>query len=199
VGSGVSRTIAAKNRAAGLSGRFTFDGRGNWTSSVSSGLNVTVSSQGVDFDNIMGGHVRPSIQHHETLGPPVMAPWRPRFSLRGLFRSSTAIPDGMTRIQGTGAQFASQRRLTRHFGSHGADFGARTAAQYQRQADRFLTGTRDSNTLERTRPNGDVVRFNTRTNEYGVVSRSGIIRTYYRPDPSIHGHQTNMGYFLYGR
>ncbi|WJY20396.1 RHS repeat-associated core domain-containing protein [Fontisubflavum oceani] len=46
VGSGVSGTIAAKNRAAGLSGRFTFDARGNWTSSVRGGLDVTVSTNG---------------------------------------------------------------------------------------------------------------------------------------------------------
>ncbi|WJY20394.1 RHS repeat-associated core domain-containing protein [Fontisubflavum oceani] len=46
VGSGVSGTIAAKNRAAGLSGRFTFDARGNWTSSVRGGLDVTMSTNG---------------------------------------------------------------------------------------------------------------------------------------------------------
>jgi filamentous hemagglutinin len=49
--------------------------------------------------------------------------------------------------------------------------------------------------LEKTRPNGDVVRYNPATDEFGVVKPDGTIRTYYKPDPARHGRPTNLDYF----
>ncbi|ASV88650.1 putative large secreted domain protein (plasmid) [Ochrobactrum quorumnocens] len=39
------------------------------------------------------------------------------------------------------------------------------------------------------------MRYNPVTEEFGVVSSSGDIRTYYRPDPTVHGWPTNLDYF----
>ena len=97
--------------------------------------------------------------------------------------------------RGTGARFGNNARRQDHFNRHGGDFGATSATQYEAMADGFLTGRRQSGVLERVRPNGDVVRFNPATNEFGVVSGDGTIRTYYKPDPAVHGHATNLDYF----
>jgi RHS repeat-associated protein len=97
--------------------------------------------------------------------------------------------------QGTGARFGDNAKLQDHFNRHGGDFGATSARQYDTMADGFLTGPRQSGVLEKIRPNGDVVRFNPTTDEFGVVSGNGIVRTYYKPDPAVHGHATNLDYF----
>ena len=49
--------------------------------------------------------------------------------------------------------------------------------------------------LEKVRPNGDIVRYNPAINEFGVVSSKGDIRTYYKPDPAVHGKGANLDYF----
>jgi len=39
------------------------------------------------------------------------------------------------------------------------------------------------------------VRYNPATEEFGVAQGNGTIRTYFKPDPSIHGYATNLDYF----
>jgi filamentous hemagglutinin len=92
-------------------------------------------------------------------------------------------------------RFASDGQLQDHFNRHGGDFGARTAAEYEARANTFLNGPRGPGVLEKTRPNGDVVRYNPATDEFGVVKPDGTIRTYYKPDPARHGRPTNLDYF----
>ena len=91
--------------------------------------------------------------------------------------------------------FGDARKLADHFARHGADFGAANAAAYERQAGNFLTGPRNSETLTKIRPNGDIVVFNPNTDEFGILSRSGVIRTYYKPNRTVHGYPTNLDYF----
>ena len=60
--------------------------------------------------------------------------------------------------------FNSPAQLLDHFQSHGGDFGAKDAEDYQRMADEFLGGVIASHVLECTRSGvrkGDVVRFDT--------------------------------------
>ncbi|WP_221035127.1 hypothetical protein, partial [Pseudomonas syringae group genomosp. 3] len=96
---------------------------------------------------------------------------------------------------GNGAKFADQAKLDDHFARHGSDFGAKSAVEYQAQADKFLTSPKPTGVLEKARPNGDVVRYNPNTDEFGVVSSGGSIRTYYKPDPAVHGKGSNLEYF----
>ncbi|HEY3940443.1 MAG TPA: hypothetical protein VGL97_23650 [Bryobacteraceae bacterium] len=95
----------------------------------------------------------------------------------------------------TGAKFTDDAKLQSHFEDHGGDFGARTEAEYQQQASDFLTRIKPQGVLEKIRPNGDIVRYNPATEEFGVLSKSGAVRTYYKPDPAIHGYPTNLDYF----
>ncbi|WP_259665730.1 hemagglutinin repeat-containing protein [Rhizobium binae] len=95
---------------------------------------------------------------------------------------------------GVGA-FGSVAKLQDHYNRHGNDFGAKSAAEYQAQAKAFLGGPITPGILEKTRSNGDIVRYNPTTDEFGVVSSGGIIRTYYKPDPAVHGKGSNLDYF----
>jgi RHS repeat-associated protein len=91
--------------------------------------------------------------------------------------------------------FASDALLQSHFEDHGSDFGATTAAEYAQQADTFLNGPLESGALEKIRPNGDIVRYNPASEEFGVATADGTIRTYFKPDPAIHGLPSNLDYF----
>jgi hypothetical protein len=92
--------------------------------------------------------------------------------------------------------FASPYLLEDHFDSHRSDFDAASEEEYEDLADEFLGGRRRDSTLEckRTR-NGDVIRYDTATREFGIVSHDGIIKTYFKPNPAIHGEPTNLEYF----
>ncbi|WP_311970482.1 hypothetical protein [Pseudomonas baltica] len=79
---------------------------------------------------------------------------------------------------GSGANFADQAKLDDQFARHGSDFGAKNKLEYQAQADKFLTAPKPAGVLEKARPNGDIVRYNPGTDEFGVVSSGGSIRTY---------------------
>ncbi len=96
---------------------------------------------------------------------------------------------------GGGSKFADQAKLDDDYARHGGDFGAKTKLEYQAQADKFLTTSKPAGVLEKIRLNGDIVRYNPATDEFGVVSSGGIIRTYYKPDPAVHGKASNLDYF----
>jgi hypothetical protein len=69
------------------------------------------------------------------------------------------------------------------------------ATEYQTMANGFLTEPLPTGDLEKTRANGDVVRYNPATEEFGIVMGKGTIRTYYKPDPTVHGKGSSMDYF----
>ena len=79
------------------------------------------------------------------------------------------------------AKFANSARRERHFRDHGKQFGSPTSKAYEQRAARFMGGQTRPGVMQGTRPrSGDVVRYNPKTREFGVISREGKIRTYYR-------------------
>jgi hypothetical protein len=96
---------------------------------------------------------------------------------------------------GSPGQFADAAKRLDHYTRHGADFGATSAAQYEGMADTFLNGPRGTGVLEKVRANGDIVRYDPATQAFGVVKPDGTIRTYYKPDPAVHGYANNLDYF----
>lgn len=93
------------------------------------------------------------------------------------------------------AGFVNPRKLADHYKLHGSDFGATTPAGYEALADAFLGGPKTATTLECIRGQGDIVRFDPTTDEYGVLAANGEIRTYFKPQPAEHGHPINLDYF----
>ncbi|QIS15365.1 RHS repeat-associated core domain-containing protein [Nocardia arthritidis] len=82
-----------------------------------------------------------------------------------------------------------------HWKKHGSEFPEITnSKQYVEKATSFLNNP-GTDVLSKVRPNGDIVRFNPLTNEFGVVTRDGVPRTYYKPNPAQHEQPTNLDYF----
>jgi pyocin large subunit-like protein len=109
--------------------------------------------------------------------------------------------------------FSSTGELSRHFTKHASKFAnLQTEADYFNQADVFLGQPKPSHVRECQRKKGDVLRFDPNTNEYGVLSAGGVIRTYFSPVPCLqvpatirqavklagecHVHPDNLRYFL---
>lgn len=80
---------------------------------------------------------------------------------------------------------------------HHADFEPPPCGEieYEERADSFLAGPLGPTTLECTRPNGRRCRYDTVTNEYGVLASDGYMVTYFKPNPAKHPHPTNEDYF----
>jgi filamentous hemagglutinin len=84
-----------------------------------------------------------------------------------------------------------------HFKKHRKEFSEvmPTEIEYELRADAFLGGPLGQTTLECKRQNGDILRYDPASEEFGVLLKSGHIRTYYRCDQRIHGLSSNMEYF----
>jgi pyocin large subunit-like protein len=108
--------------------------------------------------------------------------------------------------------FRGERQLNEHFAKHASEFAIATIDQYEHQADLFLGGVLLPHVMECRRGRGDIVRFDPSTDEYGVISNGGIIRTYFKPIPcwtlsttlgvvatkserACHPHANNVDYF----
>jgi len=75
--------------------------------------------------------------------------------------------------------FQSQIKLLRHFQDHGHEFGAATAEDYEAKADIFLGSPLNPGIQECTRSDGDTLRYSRTTKEFGVLTDTNHIRTYY--------------------
>ncbi len=93
---------------------------------------------------------------------------------------------------GTPTGFQDSTLLNNHFAKHGSDYGALTPGEYEQQAIDFMSGGPDAYELQLRRPGGDYVRWNMVTDEFGVVTPRGVIRTYY----GISGRVDALAYFL---
>lgn len=69
--------------------------------------------------------------------------------------------------------------LLDHFSKHGAEFGAISPLDYQARADEFLGAPLPRGRQECVASNGDRIRFDPVTSEFGVLSSDRHIRTYY--------------------
>src|SRR5207249_1955029 len=107
--------------------------------------------------------------------------------------------------------FLNANQLNRHYAEHGTDFGASNALEYEMLADAFLGGVKPAHVHECERSRGDILRFDPLTNAYGVIDKTGVIRTYFKPLPCssvpaahrlamrhsgrCHGYANNLLYF----
>lgn len=80
---------------------------------------------------------------------------------------------------GSALEFGSATLLESHFAAHGAEFGAKNAAEYLLSAQNFFS----SGNLETLARGSDRLFYNSATREFGVVSSAGVIRTYFKAKP----------------
>ncbi len=91
--------------------------------------------------------------------------------------------------------FKHRYSLERHFVRHGHEFHAASADEYERLAEAFMMEQLRAGALECRRTNGDLVRFDPRTNEFGVLSAAGHIATFMIVQPLPGDQQTPLQYF----
>jgi hypothetical protein len=81
------------------------------------------------------------------------------------------------------------------------EFAYTSADEYETYADSFNGGPRNvAETEQCTRrkrdgTNGDQIRYNILTDEFGVLGNDNYIRSYYVPDPARHGKANNLTYY----
>ena len=71
----------------------------------------------------------------------------------------------------------------RHFGDHGADFCVKNAADYVKQARNFLHNPPPGTLTKIRQSNGDIIRYNPKSNTFGIMDAKGAPRTFYKPAP----------------
>ncbi|MHB8598467.1 MAG: hypothetical protein ACYDER_16820 [Ktedonobacteraceae bacterium] len=75
--------------------------------------------------------------------------------------------------------FASDAQWDDHWTQHGTDFGSADKQTYEQQANNFMSNAPNNDELQLTRTNGDTLRWDTKTGEFGVVTSDGYIKTYF--------------------
>lgn len=67
-----------------------------------------------------------------------------------------------------------------HFDGKGPSFGVSTKEEYLKLADEFLGSPPKDTTIECKDRKGDLIRGDLKTEEFGVLTKNGFIRTYYK-------------------
>jgi pyocin large subunit-like protein len=113
---------------------------------------------------------------------PLPLPTKVRFLVKIESYAVRAIP--AARHAATG--FA-QGQLERHFRKHAAEWGAGniTRAGYLKRAQSLLRSNVGGDIVGHVRANGDVLRYNVRTNEFAIGAANGTIRTLFRPSEGM--------------
>ena len=83
------------------------------------------------------------------------------------------------------ATFESAAKLAGHYADHGDEFGSITQADYLARARGLLNAPIGGNIRAHVRTGGDVLKYDVMANEFAVVSRDGMIRTFFRPKDGI--------------
>ncbi len=91
--------------------------------------------------------------------------------------------------------FRTLSEYQKHCLKHQIEVGAADCPDYELRALDFLTKPPLPSLRECTRRMGDVVRYDSLTDEFAVFSVDGFIRTYMKADVNVHGLPTNLDYF----
>jgi pyocin large subunit-like protein len=79
--------------------------------------------------------------------------------------------------------FGGDKPRASHAQAHAADFAAATPVEYERLADEFLGGPLKCGVAQAIRcEDGDMLRYEPRSNTFGVLTATGVIRTFFKPD-----------------
>lgn len=104
--------------------------------------------------------------------------------------------------------FLDYYELYDHFDRHGSDFQCSDESEYLQKCRNFLNADKairtDIQECERDKTN-EIIRFSASTDEFAIMSLSGMVKTYYKPMPrhlapagyagDTHAFLTNQLYF----
>lgn len=102
-------------------------------------------------------------------------------SPRAAAATITDIINALTR-QSINARPFNASSLQRHAQEHAAETGASSPQDYQQKAENFMNGAPDADEIEIRRANGEIIRYNLKTHEFGIVYSNGQLVTYYKVD-----------------
>jgi hypothetical protein len=108
---------------------------------------------------------------------------------------SSAIKSVSDNILGNLQGFKNTKKLKYHFMKHANRLGIGNIDDYTNAAKRFANSSGD-NVLEKVGKNGSLYKYNDVTQEFISINSDGVIKTYMKPDTSIHGYASNLDYFL---
>jgi hypothetical protein len=110
----------------------------------------------------------------------------------GLFHTdSFAMPPGGGSAPVVPTNFATEKLLDEHYNEHAGGLGITSEGEYLQFARRLLSSPVSGPILGFTRAGraggraGDVVRFNYLTDEFAVMTKTGVIRTYFAPGEGL--------------
>lgn len=78
--------------------------------------------------------------------------------------------------------FVDKGRLREHFAEHGKEMGYKNPKEYEEAASEFLSKPLGKNMEELTNSDGSRLRYDYKTNEYGVATKKDDTLTFYKPD-----------------
>lgn len=110
-----------------------------------------------------------------------------------LEQTTSALPD-LSRVWTRGRSGDAASNAAQHFQKHGKEFGFRTEQEYVAAAVAF-TSSPSKDIMQNKQHDGDTAFYNPKTAEYAVKTKRGLIRTYFKLDPKIHGFKSNTDYF----
>jgi hypothetical protein len=94
--------------------------------------------------------------------------------------------------------FISEWDRLQHFNDHRGEFGGAfpTPGEYEAGAIAFLNRPIAGAILESPRvKDGWTLRIDLETDEFAICDTTGGLRTYYKPNPFVHGKGDNLRYF----
>ncbi len=94
-----------------------------------------------------------------------------------------------------GPTSSTEENFLMHWNKHSSEFPELSSANdYYRLATELADAER-TDTLAKIGRNGDRLLYQPRTNTFVVTTKSGEIKTMFRPDPSTHGYPTNLDFW----
>lgn len=78
------------------------------------------------------------------------------------------------------ALYFAPGQLEAHYLKHAYQFGDISQEDYLEDARALLNAAAGNDVLEKVRPNGDVLRYRVKTGEFAVMTKEGVIRTYFK-------------------
>lgn len=85
---------------------------------------------------------------------------------------------------------SGEQNAALHYKKHGAEFPFATKEDYINAAHEFLNNPPMGSTIA-TEKDGDIIVYDPAQNWFAVMNKKHVPRTFFKPDPKIHGFATN--------
>jgi RHS repeat-associated protein len=111
---------------------------------------------------------------------------------------ATPIPTFFTPAgpSGPSCHWRDPGTLSAHFIKHGKDFAAADEDEYAKLADTFLQTSQSGGYPTNVDSLGNIRVYDPLNNIFGSYDSAGGTKTFYKPDPAVHGKPTNWDYWI---